>query len=57
VHRIGQTRPVLAAAYFARGTVEERMLAWRLRNEQATQPTAQLQPDQQRGGGDSLEAP
>ena len=32
VHRIGQTRDVVARTYFTRGTIEERILAWRARS-------------------------
>lgn len=35
VHRIGQTRPVETICYFARGTLEERMLSWRMASERS----------------------
>ncbi|GBG30252.1 DNA repair protein rad5 [Hondaea fermentalgiana] len=36
VHRIGQTRPVETICYFTRGTVEDRVLAWRMERNRVT---------------------
>ncbi|KAK3270310.1 hypothetical protein CYMTET_21287 [Cymbomonas tetramitiformis] len=61
VHRIGQTRQVVCRTYYTRGSVEERLLAWRARLSKQHAAVVQAQPSvidltQEEGGAGEEEA-
>jgi E3 ubiquitin-protein ligase SHPRH len=51
-HRIGQTRPVRCVTYFVRGTVEERLLAFRARQREFGGDEGDRSVGATRGGGE-----